>query len=142
MSLFRGVSRAGRVVSRVDRAMKTIDLASKAKLMEAGFHMRNELVKKVQPPPPRTGIHYKGQRQRSSAPGEPPAKQEGDLQRSILPPRYKTGAQGGEVHVGSISKVGVFLERGTSKMKARPWFKTTWEQEKSEVKRILGGKWF
>jgi len=132
---FRLTSHRAAVETAISNSIKDL-------LMEAGFHMRNELVKKVQPPPPRTGIHYKGQRQRSSAPGEPPAKQEGDLQRSILPPRYKTGAQGGEVHVGSISKVGVFLERGTSKMKARPWFKTTWEQEKSEVKRILGGKWF
>lgn len=139
MSLFRGVSRAGRVVSRVDRAMKTIDLASKAKLMEAGFYMRNRLVEKVQPPPPRTGTHYAGMRQRSSAPEEPPAKQEGDLQRSIRPPVWEDG---GTVRVGSTSKIGVFLERGTSKMAPRPWFVTTWESQKPEVMRILGRKWF
>jgi hypothetical protein len=65
----------------------------------------------------RTGIHWLGLPNQSSAPGEPPANQYGRLARGY---KSKTGRL--EMMVYTNVKYAPFLENGTSKIKPRPHF--------------------
>ena len=71
----------------------------------------------------------------ASAPGEPPAMDTGELLRrmSFSARRLPTGA---EVKVKSMAEYSAFLEFGTSKMRARPYFRTTMREEAPAIQRI------
>ena len=60
----------------------------------------------------------------ASAPGQSPAKDSGDLQRSI---GYRTepNPSGATVVMGSTAKHALYTEEGTRKMLPRPWFRKT-----------------
>ena len=154
-----------RMVSNLNAVEIRITSGIREHLLEAGFHMRNALVKALQAPPARTGhiydtyfftigsgagreirpIGHRWKPHQASAPGEMPAKDTGDLQRSMAAqiPKYTPDGLGGHVTVISPNKVGWWLERGTDRIKPRPWFKPTWEKEKAEVLAIVGGQeWF
>jgi hypothetical protein len=65
------------------------------------------------PPPYRT----------PSAPGEPPRKRTGRLQQAIT---LVVDQEAGAIHVGLAgADYGVFLERGTRRLAARPWMQVT-----------------
>ena len=109
------------------------------RLMKAGFLIHEKLTEKVQAPPARTGVHYPRMRNVSAAEGEPPAKQEGDLQESIRVPERVTRHGKTTVKVGSRSKVGKWQETGTPKMPAHPWFRPTWkENQEAIIAEIVG----
>lgn len=68
-----------------------------------------------------------------SAPGHPPHKGTGRLQRSIMWEVDEVNLQG---YVGSNYKVAKFMELGTAFMAARPW--TTWiSRNRNELDRQL-----
>jgi hypothetical protein len=84
-------------------------------LHEIGDDVVKETVRLIKSPP-KTGIHYPDLPNRSSAPGEAPANQSGDLAKSvdyIVRSPY-------EMTVGEEMEYGKFLEDGTRRMKPRP----------------------
>lgn len=78
------------------------------------------------------GRHYKNEE--VSAPGENPHKMIGNLQRSVahaMEPDKKTA------YVGSNLDYALFLEVGTSKMAARPFFLPTLKAEADTISKII-----
>lgn len=80
---------------------------------------------------PRTGRTYRrggrsdlagGRIHRASAPGEPPARDTGELQDSVATDQSNVrGRRVKYVQVGVTAKHGAFLEEGTPKMDPRPF---------------------
>lgn len=74
-----------------------------------------------------------------SAPGEPPHKQYGRLRLSVTWEHVTSGGQQA-VRVGPSgypAKYGRYLEKGTSRMKARPWLVRAFRESYSRVRAIL-----
>jgi len=82
-------------------------------------------------------VHSYGKRSphRASAPGEPPAKDSGNLRDSTYakPKRVPDGA---EVEAGSKSQVAAWQEYGTQKIFPRPWFRPTLNEVKDKLFKI------
>lgn len=108
-------------------------------LDKAGRHLRNEIRKELNRSQPyeRTkgakGIYYTGLD--PSLPGEPPKKIRGDLQRSIAVDKPDPLT----VKVGSNLDRAYWLEVGTHKMAARPFFRSTLAKEIENLARIITG---
>jgi hypothetical protein len=75
-----------------------------------------------------------------SRPGNPPYKQTGHLRRSIAWELIRGTLRKVVGRVGTNLKYGLYLERGTAKMKARPYLRATLAKFKSELKAILTRK--
>jgi len=75
---------------------------------------------------------YKGRITRSSSPGGPPADQSGTLRNSITK-RFKRG--GMVADIGPQAHYGGYLEKGTSKMAARPFMLPALEIEREQFLR-------
>ena len=94
---------------------------------------------------PGTGRRYrkgKGIWHTASAPGRPPAVDEGMMRDSMA---HEVEVKGNQVvgRVGSTLKkpnYPLYLEYGTSKMSARPWARVALERNKKKIAQILGGK--
>ena len=71
----------------------------------------------------------------ASAPGEAPARDTGELIRSM---RYnsKRLRDGAEIIVRNEAPYATYLEYGTSKMLARPFFRITLKEESEAMRRI------
>lgn len=69
-----------------------------------------------------SGVHYPGQRTRSSAPGEPPAAQTGALRLSIQVDRTRLESELRN-RIGTSLDYGRYLEFGTRHMAARPYLR-------------------
>jgi hypothetical protein len=71
-----------------------------------------------------------------SAPGQPPRKRTGWLQRNVL---YAVDAVGlsAKVGVSAGAAYGIDLEVGTRKMAARPWLFRTASAEAANVRKII-----
>lgn len=78
-----------------------------------------------------------------SAPGEPPRKRTGWLQRNTLYD-LDPADMSGRVGVAKNAVYGAYLELGTERVQARPWLKVTLEKLlpvlREMVRPILGGK--
>ena len=80
-----------------------------------------------------------------SLPGEPPHKQHGDLQGSIgyqldaAEPTAKVGSfmVGDEDEDGKGANYPLHLERGTRRMKARPWLRPSLDELRDRIAKIL-----
>ncbi|HDR7890857.1 TPA: HK97 gp10 family phage protein [Bacillus toyonensis] len=89
------------------------------------------------------GVKYKIPRSSrtyiASKPGETFASRTGELQDSI---KYGLHITDTEVvgTIGSQLKRAVYVENGTSTVEARPFFLKTFEKERGELKRTLGGE--
>lgn len=91
---------------------------------------------------PGTGRVYKTRwgEHRASAPGDTPARNTGELQRSIT---YEVRRDGDEVYgvIGSSVDYAIHLEFGTSRMAARPFLRPALENNKDKIlKSFVGGK--
>ncbi len=64
----------------------------------------------------------------SSAPGSPPHKRTGDLQASLTSTVETFADAGPEVRIETTCPYGPLLERGTSRMEARPFLKPAREK--------------
>lgn len=110
-------------------------------LERAAIHLTNAMKEKVNRAEPYQrytgdkGIWYKGEE--PSLPGEPPKKIRGDLQRSIA---YEMSSDRKSVKVGSNLDYARYLELGTSKMEARPFIRSTLDEERDKINNILAGK--
>lgn len=65
---------------------------------------------------------------------------EGDLKKSITARATKTGTASITYRIGATARAyyGMFLEFGTSKMSARPWFRPAWEESKQRALDKVG----
>lgn len=95
---------------------------------------------------PKTGKDYRGKgkkgkkrakafKTRSSAPGEAPAVQTGRLRASLAweTPRKLTRL------IGSNLKKAFFLEKGTARMKPRPFLRPAYRRSRARIARLLKG---
>jgi HK97 gp10 family phage protein len=82
---------------------------------------------------PRRGRFYSGAQTRSSAPGEAPAVQTGNLVRSIASDKPRALTR----DVGTNVKYGVYLEFGTRKMAPRPFLKPALKKSLRAIKGIF-----
>ena len=85
---------------------------------------------------PKTGIKYPWLKRRSSAPGEAPAAQIGQLRASITRKRIITGVW----IVGTNVIYGRYLELGTSRMKPRPFLRPALDASASYAKELFRTK--
>jgi hypothetical protein len=85
-----------------------------------------------------TGVRYPRSLRPSSRPGEPPAKQTGDLSRSWqgAPNRIATGRRLG-YRIGSNKKYAAALEYGTARMDARPYVQPAIDKIAPQAVQIL-----
>lgn len=95
---------------------------------------------------PGRGIVYKRGRKthQASAPGDPPASDTGDLRRKTGWVRMGLQAGRGIVRrYGAATKVGLWMERGTRHIKARPWLAPSVARARGKmaaaVRRVLSG---
>lgn len=80
-----------------------------------------------------SGEKYKGLRRQSSAPGEYPASQSGELQRSI-----DFRVEGHDtLEFGSTVQHGAYLQEGTSKMEARPFLTLALEDNMENAQKLF-----
>jgi HK97 gp10 family phage protein len=78
------------------------------------------------------GRHYRNET--VSAPGDAPHKMLGNLQRSIA---HAVDSDGKTAYVGSNLDYALYLEIGTSKMAARPFFRPIFQEEADTLAKIL-----
>ncbi|MCC2436219.1 HK97 gp10 family phage protein [Bacillus paranthracis] len=106
----------------------------------ATIHLQNQVKKNLTGS--RSGKQYKiphtSRKYIASKPGEAPAVRTGDLLNSI---KYNIKRSQSEVlgAVGSDLQKAIWLENGTSNMEARPFLLKTFERERRELKRQMGG---
>lgn len=74
--------------------------------------------------------------QTPSAPGEAPRKRTGWLASHVLYELDKAGLAG-RVGLGPAAKYGLFLEAGTRKMAARPWFLATLKKILPQLEALM-----
>lgn len=84
-------------------------------------------------------INKSGTVHTASAPGEPPAVNTGLLRNSVAtaPVVEKTSRDEIEMRLTDFAPYGATLERGTSKMAARPWVEPVLNDRKPELKSFL-----
>ena len=70
----------------------------------------------------------------ASAPGEPPAIDNGELAQSI---NFQVKDNGTVGEVGSDKKHSLYMEYGTSKIKPRPWLKPAFKNSKDKITEIF-----
>lgn len=86
-----------------------------------------------------TGIKYPGNIRRSSRPGEPPARQRGDLSRSWQTGQRSRVAQGKRLgwRVGSNKQYARILEFGNARIRERPYVRPAIKAVMPEAAKIL-----
>lgn len=100
---------------------------------KAGQIVRDEIRKLIKNPP-KTGRKYGNLPNRSSAPGESPAYQYGGLSKTTT---YKALGWN-RMEVGYQKIYGLYLERGTSRIKPRPALSSAVSQTYGAVRLALG----
>ncbi len=103
----------------------------KDKLGIAGNLVKNTAITSIQSGA-KSGRRYG--KHTASAPGQPPATDTGVLQTNIVLNMESTGLV---ANVESRAKYSIFLEFGTSKMKARPFMMPAFEENKPKIRRMF-----
>lgn len=88
---------------------------------------------------PGSGEHYPGLPRRSSAPGEPPVTQFGELEESLGVSPTRETTQTISAAMGSPLVKARFLEAGTSIREPRPFLLPALLGSRDAVMRIFGG---
>ena len=126
--------------SNMEQVRTQINAMCVQKVTSASIHLQNQVKKTLTGS--RSGKQYKiphtSRKYTASKPGEAPAVRIGDLLNSI---KYNIKRSQSEVIgvVGSDLKKSIWLENGTSNMQARPFLLKTFEKERMELKRMMGG---
>jgi len=137
----------GRTITFKEVGQKLEKLSSKSKrrmmdlLVVSAANIRNDMISGMETTP-QTGNSYFRRKQGkkkifhiASSPGNFPAVDSGDLVRSII-----MDARFYEVEVGSIITYPAypkFLEKGTARMKARPWVKPVYDNQKPKIEKAV-----
>lgn len=126
--------------SNMEQVRTQINNMCVEKVTGATIHLQNQVKKTLTGS--RSGKQYKiphtSRKYTASKPGEAPAVRIGDLLNSI---KYNIKRSQSEVlgAVGSDLKKAIWLETGTSNIEARPFLVKTFEKERRELKRQMGG---
>tara|TARA_Y100001937_G_C6873274_1_gene221552 strand:- start:37 stop:447 length:411 start_codon:yes stop_codon:yes gene_type:complete len=113
------------------RYAKTLEKSVKDAIGVAGNLVRNTAITSIQTGA-KSGRRYG--KHTASAPGQAPATDTGFLQNNII---LNIEATGLVANVESRAKYSVFLEFGTTKMKARPFMFPALEQNKPKIRRLF-----
>ena len=108
------------------------------RLVQAGESVRDRAVSLMDEP--KGGVHYPGSERPSSKPGEPPARQSGELAESIAVSEPITTADGVEVHVYSPLPRARWLEAGTIDREPRPFLLPALVESERQVLKAVGGE--
>lgn len=122
-----------------DNLIAALEKRLQDNLEKAANHLVNKVKEKVNEAEPyqiyrgKQGIWYHGLD--PSTMNKPPKKIRGDLQRSITYEMVdnRTGAK-----VGSNLDYARYLELGTLKMEPRPFLRSTLDEQRAELNRIMG----
>jgi HK97 gp10 family phage protein len=76
-------------------------------------------------------------RHQASSPGEPPGVDTGVLVNSIRSRLLSSGSTSAFAVVGTGVEYGVYLEFGTSKMKARPFMRPAFDNNQDRIKQAI-----
>lgn len=126
--------------SNMEQVRTHINAMCVEKVTAASIHLQNEVKKNLTGS--RSGKQYKiphtSRKYTASKPGEAPAVRTGDLLNSI---KYNIKRSQSEVlgAVGSDLQKAIWLENGTSNMEARPFLLKSFERQRRELKRMMGG---
>lgn len=126
------------IVIKMEKAPKTINDSLHETTVAVVNDIRNEIVTKMENTPKAPWSYRRtksGKRHHPSLPGYPPAKDSGNLVASIVPDdRWP------EVEVGSIltdPPYPEYLEKGTSRMAARPVWEPTLDEMHDRIENDL-----
>ncbi len=137
MALRLKVANAEAVAAELKRFGPKAVKAMEGVVQRAVLRVSGRMVKMVQrgSRSGRTTTRPGGTTHTASAPGEPPKSDSGSLARNIKPSATKVDGVvvSGEVIVSVV--YGGMLERGTSKMKPRPYAKPSFELERPAIQK-------
>lgn len=118
--------------------------AAEGAIMAATLYYEGKVKQKLRNIPARTGRVYviRGRRHQASAPGEPPALEEGKLRQSITHSDPRWEGDNVSAEVGTSMPQGRILELGGvggngSRILPRPYFSSTWLEEEEKIQSIL-----
>ena len=125
-----------------EKLIKEVGLKCFRRMEKACLFLEGDIKKSFKPGTGRRYRKGKGRWHTASAPGRPPAVDEGTMRDSIT---HEVEMHGKNIigRVGSTIKkpnYPLFLEYGTSKMSARPWARVALQRNKKTLARILGAK--
>ena len=138
MDIKINVKNLKKVMSQLGRLSKDLEQPFQEVVKGGGQLIRSEAVKSIQSGA-KSGIVYEKynprRSHRSSAPGQSPASDTGNLVSKIIVKNNKD-----EVRVQSNANYSKFLEFGTSKMLARPFMFPAKEKSKKRIIQITANK--
>lgn len=120
------------VIFDLDQKSLQSERAARQALYKTAKHIKETTQKKIRTGT-RSGIKYKRLRRRSSAPGEYPANQSGNLAKSI----GFNVLSSFRIEVGARVKYAGYLEDGTGKMAPRPYLSQTQLSSEEIIKNIF-----
>jgi HK97 gp10 family phage protein len=127
----------------INKVLKKIDNASTKQMKKALEHNKKAVEAKLGKTG--SGRTYKvpgtDRTYTASAPGQPPARYRGILEKSIKIEVEQT-ANGPQGKIGSTAFQAYWLEMGTRNMRPRPFLENTLREEERTTKQILGQRWF
>jgi HK97 gp10 family phage protein len=109
----------------IQQTIKELEKAEEANIKRASVHVQKKMREKV---------GKKG----ASTPGQPPGRRSGNLRKGI---KTKMDGRIGIVGTGKPAYHAHMLEFGTTKMRPRPFFVSTFEEEESVVEKLVAGNW-
>ena len=125
-----------KLMEAFDELKRTSTKELEKEIMAAGLLVKTTAVEKIQQSPASGEwyFNYKSHRwHRASAPGEPPATDEGILASSI-----EVKQVGNNVYVFTGKKYGKYLELGTLHIAPRPWLKPSLKEHRDDIQKNIG----
>jgi HK97 gp10 family phage protein len=120
----------------IDKLSKIASSKIRDEIIMSAHEIRNDIILSMRNTPKTGNVYRRGGKEHiASSPGNPPAKDTGELIRSIV---VDNAGDTIEVGVTSGAPYGKYLERGTDKMKARPFLQPALDKNLPGIKsRIL-----
>ena len=132
MDIKFNVKNLKKVLSQLDKLAKNMELPFQEVVKGGGQLIRTEAIKSIQTGA-KSGVMYQKynprREHRSSAPGQSPASDTGNLVSKIIVKQKSLNV----VHVESNADYSAFLEFGTSKMQPRPFMFPAFEKSTKPI---------
>ena len=125
-----------------EKVNKAVDDIATKRMHQAVNVLRNQTLETLSGN--RSGRTYKvpgtNRTYKASSPGEPPAQATAELRQSI---KGTVNSKGSKITgtVGTDLDYGLWLERGTPDMEARPWLRISLDKSLAKLRRIFTGQW-
>lgn len=120
---------------KMDKLSPTVLFNAKKRLIKLSNGIRNKIILSMRNTPRAEWFYKRGNKtHHPSRPFNPPAIDKGQLVARII-----TSVGRDKVEVGSRKgpKYDIYLEKGTRKMKKRPWLEPIYNEEKDNIKREM-----